>query len=181
LLGEPVLVRLPAELWRAWLNDPYVLDRFHAKQYVRRPDQCWHWTGAISSTGHGSFRAASLPGPSRRGTVPAHLFAYQHAYGVISRLGWSDAEDPVVCHRCDEAGCTNPRHLRLGIGVETRAEWTARRNNPSGPLADIRGAAGRARALARAIRDGRKRGCSIEQIEELIAAAARKGMPWTLW
>jgi hypothetical protein len=29
----------------------------------------------VSSTGHGSFRAASLPGPTRRGTVPAHLFA----------------------------------------------------------------------------------------------------------
>jgi hypothetical protein len=69
----------------------------------------------------------------------------------------------------------------LGTAVENRAEWAARRNNPSGPLADIRGAAGRARALARTIRDGQEHGYSTEQIEELIAATARIGMPWTIW
>ncbi|MEV6013494.1 HNH endonuclease [Streptomyces sp. NPDC051976] len=68
------------------------------------------------------FRAASLPGVSRKGTVPAHLFAYQLAYGVIPRLGWSDSNDAVLCHRCDEAGCTNPAHLFLGTAAENRAE-----------------------------------------------------------
>jgi hypothetical protein len=69
--------------------------------------------GGVSSTGQGSFRAASLPGPSRRGTVPAHLFAYQLAYGVIPRLGWSGAEDAVISHQCDFAGCTSSGHTMV--------------------------------------------------------------------
>ena len=92
----------------------------------------------MSSTGHGSFRAASLPGPTRRGTVPAHLFAYQLAYGVISRLGWSTTNDVMICHQCDFAGCTNPAHMRLGTNTTNRAEYIARRRNLASPLADVR-------------------------------------------
>ncbi|MFF3468764.1 hypothetical protein ACWCQN_41775 [Streptomyces sp. NPDC001984] len=73
LLGHPTPIRLPAELWLYWLTDKAVVARFEAKHYIRSPTRCWPWLGAVSSTGHGSFRAASLPGPSRRGTVPAHL------------------------------------------------------------------------------------------------------------
>ncbi len=53
---------------------------------------------------------------------------------------WSDAEDPVLCHRCDSHGCVNPHHLRLGIAAENRAEWAHRRRDLGGPLADVRGA-----------------------------------------
>jgi hypothetical protein len=111
LIGPARPVRLPAELWRTWLADPNIVARFEAKRFRLSPDTCFPWLGAVSSTGHGSFRAASLPGRSRRGTVPAHLFAYQLAHGVVPRLGWSSEDDPVVCHRCDSHGCTNPDHL----------------------------------------------------------------------
>ncbi|GAB2900950.1 hypothetical protein GCM10027074_78330 [Streptomyces deserti] len=181
LLGEPIPIRLPAELWRAWLKNEDVVARFEAKRYVRSTDRCWPWRGAVSSTGHGSFRAASLPGPSRRGTVPAHLFAYQLANGVIDRTGWTAAEDPVVCHTCDFHGCTNPCHLRLGTAAENRAEWSLRRGNPHGPLADTRGAAGRTRAIAQAIRAGLRAGEPAEQIEHRIQAAEEAGLPLTLW
>ena len=181
LLGEPIPVRLPAELWRAWLSDEDVVARFEAKRYARSAHQCAPWLGAVSSTGHGSFRAASLPGPSRRGTVPAHLFAYQLAHGVIDRTGWTAAEDPVVCHACDFHGCTNPAHLRLGTAAENRVEWSLRRGNPRSPLADTRGAAGRTRAIAEAIRAGLCAGDSAEQIEHRIQAAEEAGHPLTLW
>ncbi|REH20579.1 HNH endonuclease [Streptomyces sp. 2114.2] len=181
LLGEPIPVRLPAGLWRAWLSDEDAVARFDAKRYVRSANQCTPWLGAVSSTGHGSFRAASLPGPSRRGTVPAHLFAYQLAHGVIDRTGWTGTEDPVVCHTCDFHGCTNPAHLRLGTAAENRAEWSLRRGNPHGPLADTRGAAGRTRAIAEAIRAGLRAGESTEEIEHYIQAAEEAGLPLTLW
>jgi hypothetical protein len=93
-------------------------------------------------------------GPTRRGTVPAHLFAYQLAHGVIPRLGWSSAEDAVLCHQCDFAGCANPAHMRLGTTTTNRIEYMARRKNLASPLADVRGAAGRTRAVAAAIRTG---------------------------
>jgi hypothetical protein len=181
LLGQPVPVRLPAELWRSWLASPAVVTRFEAKRYVRRDEQCWPWLGAVSDTGHGSFRAASLPGVSRRGTVPAHLLAFQLVHGVIPRLGWSDAEDPVLCHRCDSHGCVNPHHLRLGTAAENRAEWTHRRRDLGGPLADVRGAAGRTRAIARAIRTSLSLSEAPELIEERIRLAELDGLPLTLW
>lgn len=84
--GQPRPVRVSAESRRAWLNDPHVTARFEAKRYRRRYRQCRPCLGAVSSTGHGSFRAASLPGRSRRGTVPAHLLAFQLAHGAIPRL-----------------------------------------------------------------------------------------------
>jgi hypothetical protein len=152
LIGQPRPIRVPEQRWRSWLCDPVVVARFEAKRYKRPNGLCWPWIGGVSSTGHGSFRAASLPGPSRRGTASAHLFAYQLAYGVIPRLGWSGAEDTVICHHCDFAGCTNPTHMRLGTNATNKADYFARRNDLAGPLADVRGAAGRTRAIAAAIR-----------------------------
>nr|WP_084724760.1 HNH endonuclease [Streptacidiphilus melanogenes] len=181
LLGQPAAVRLPAELWRSWLDSPIVVARFEAKRYVRRDSRCWPWLGAVSDTGHGSFRAASLPGVSRRGTVPAHLFAYQLIHGVIPRLGWSESEDPVVCHRCDSHGCVNPHHLRLGTAAENRAEWARRHRDPSGPLADVRGPVGRTRAIAQVVRTGLSLGESPALIDARILTVEREGLPLTLW
>ena len=128
-----------------------------------------------------AFRAASLPGPSRRGTVPAHLFAHQLEYGVIPRLGWSGADDAVLCHQCDFAGCVNPHHLRLGTNAVNRTEYHLRRRNVASPLADVRGQAGRTRAIAAAIRAGLVHGDDPGRIEERIGGAEAAGLPLTLW
>ena len=181
LIGHPRPIRVPERRWRSWLHDPTVVARFESKRYKRADDQCWVWIAAVSSTGHGSFRAGSLPGPTRRGTVPAHLFAYQLAYGVIPRLGWSSAEDAVLCHQCDFAGCTNPAHMRLGTNTTNRIEYVTRRNNPAGALADVRGAAGRTRAIAAAIRTGLANNENAAGIEKRIRAAEIAGVPLTLW
>ena len=181
LIGQPRPIRVPERRWRSWLDDPAVVARFEAKRYKRANGLCWAWIGGVSSTGHGSFRAASLPGPSRRGTVPAHLFAYQLAHGVIPRLGWSGAEDAVICHQCDFAGCTNPAHMRLGTNATNRAEYFARRKNVASPLADVRGAAGRSRAIAAAIRTGLEQQEDSGSIERRIRAAEIAGLPLTLW
>lgn len=181
LIGQPRPVRIPQRRWQMWLEDPLVVERFEAKRYRRPNPLCWIWIGAVSSTGHGSFRAASLPGRSRRGTVSAHLFAYQLAHGIIPRLGWSGIDDAVICHRCDFAGCTNPAHMSLGSNSQNRAEYIARRNNPTSPLADIRGPAGRARAIATAIRAGLTCNEDIGTIEARIRDAEAAGLPLTLW
>ena len=181
LIGQPRPIRVPERRWRSWLDDPTIVARFDAKRYKRADGLCWVWIGAVSSTGHGSFRAASLPGPTRRGTVPAHLFAYQLAYGVIPRLGWSGVEDAVICHQCDFAGCTNPAHMRLGTQTTNRAEYFARRRNLASPLADTRGAAGRSRALADAIRTGLGDNDDAAGIERRIRVAEAAGFALTLW
>ncbi|MFA7513269.1 MAG: hypothetical protein WCZ29_22565 [Mycolicibacterium vanbaalenii] len=181
LLGQPTAVRVPEKRWRTWLADPMTVARFESKRYRREDDRCWVWMGAVSSTGHGSFRASSLPGPTRRGTVSAHLFAYQLAYGVITRLGWSDTHDEVICHHCDFAGCTNPEHMHLGTNATNRHEYLARRGNLASPLADVRGAAGRTRAIASAIRIGLALNEDAPTIERRIRDAEAAGRPLTLW
>ncbi|QXF84260.1 hypothetical protein HBA53_25445 (plasmid) [Rhodococcus pyridinivorans] len=181
LIGQPQPIRVPERRWRSWLDNPTVVARFEAKTYRRPGGRCTVWLGSVSSTGHGSFRAASLPGPSRRGTVPAHLFAYQLEYGVIPRLGWSGADDTVLCHQCDFAGCVNPAHMRLGTNAVNRTEYHLRRRNLASPLADVRGPAGRIRAVAAAIRTGWAHGDAAADIEVRIRAAETAGLPLTLW
>jgi hypothetical protein len=139
------------------------------------------WMGAVSSTGHGSFRAASLPGPTRRGTVSAHLFAYQLTHGVIPRQGWSGTEDTVICHQCDFTGCVNPAHMRLGTHAVNRFEYLTRRRNLASPLADVRGAAGRTRAIAAEVRAGLANHEGSASIEARIWKTELAGLPLTLW
>ena len=109
--------------------------------------------------------------------MPAHLFAYQLAYGVIPRLGWSGVEDAVICHQCDFAGCTNPAHMRLGTQATNRAEYFARRENPANPLADVRGAAGRTRSIAAAIRTGSANHEDAVSIERRILMPKPRAFP----
>jgi hypothetical protein len=72
-------------------------------------------------------------------------------------------------------------HLRLGTAAENSAEWSQRRRDPSSPLADARGAAGRARAIAATIREGLEAGEDAGIIEQRITAAIAAGAPLTLW
>ncbi|WP_411143139.1 hypothetical protein [Streptomyces sp. x-80] len=181
LIGEPSPVRIPAVAWTAWLADDSVRTRYWAKVHrTSSTSDCWFFFGGISSTGHASFRAASLPGLTRRGTVPGHLYGYQLAHGVIPRLGWG-TDSPTVCHTCDSHSCQQPVHLRLGTPAENRAEWLARRRNPSSPLADLRGPAGRSRAIGEAIRTGRANGETEAEIALRIRTAAAAGRPLSLW
>lgn len=113
--------------------------------------------------------SGNLPDPGRRGTVPRTQRGHTPARLVRCRRS-------VVCHQCDSHGCTNPGHLRLGTNTENRAEWAARHRNPTGPLADVRGAAGRTRAIAEAILAGLTRGESTQMIEQRIARL-RRGIP----
>ncbi|MFE7118543.1 hypothetical protein ACFU99_24315 [Streptomyces sp. NPDC057654] len=181
LVGEPSPVRIPAVEWAVWLADEAVRSRYWAKVHrTSTASGCWFFFCGISSTGHASFRAASLPGRTRRGTVPGHLYGYQLAHGVIPRLGW-DQESPTVCHTCDNHSCQQPEHLRLGTPKQNRTEWLARRRDPGSPLADLRGPAGRSRAIGAAIRAGRAGGESEAEIALRVQTVITAGRPLSLW
>ncbi|GAA2250650.1 hypothetical protein GCM10010232_43240 [Streptomyces amakusaensis] len=179
LLGEPTPVRIAAVEWAAWLADESVRARYWAKVHRNPLTGCWFFTGGISSTGHATFRATSRPGRTRRGTVPGHLYGYQLAHGVIPRLGWGT--DLTVCHTCDSHSCQQPAHLRLGTAAENRAEWVARRRDPGSPLSDLRGPAGRSRAIGAAIRAGLARDETENEIAARVRATIAEGRPLSLW
>lgn len=160
---------VPVVIWRMLLKDADTRRRYTARVHQRGPDQCWYWLGAISSTGHGKLRASSRAcGVSR--VVTAHVYGYQLASGPLeARPG----DDPVISHKCDEAACQNPAHWRLCTRAENTIEYVERRRWAGGPLADIRGAQGRAIAVRDAILTARSSGADIEAA---IAAALADGL-----
>ena len=173
-LAAPIAAaEVDAAMWQAWLADQDTRQRFEALVYQRGPDQCAYWIGAISSTGHGKFRAGSraragagLAAPSR--IVTAHMYAYQLGHGVIEA---PLAGQVVIRHSCDETSCQNWDHLLVGTQPENVWDYRARRGREDGPLADRRGARSRATAIRQAILTARRSGADIEEaLQQAIAA-----------
>jgi hypothetical protein len=65
----------------------------------------------------------------------------------------------------------------LGTRKDNAADYTARKNNPLGPLADRRGPAGQARAIRDAILHAQAHGACSEAVEKAIKRAMGAGMP----
>ena len=170
-----VTAQADAGMWLTWLADEDTRRRYEALVYRRGPEQCAYWLGAISSTGHGKFRAGSRArarpeaGPSR--IVTAHVYAYQLDHGALPT---AEAGRVVIRHRCDETSCQNGRHLIIGTQPNNVWDYVARRGRESGPLADRRGARGRAVAIRDAILAARRAGTSIE---EALQRAIDAGIP----
>ncbi|MFI6541436.1 hypothetical protein ACIBHY_53915 [Nonomuraea sp. NPDC050547] len=164
---------VPSETWQVLVEHAPTRQRYRAKVCRRGDDACWPWWGAISDSGHGKLRAGSKPEGTSR-VVTAHVYGWQLHHGLIAaRAG----EDLVVAHACDEAACQNPRHWRLVERYINNAEYTARRARAEGPLADVRGAGGRARAVAHAIGAARRAGSDVEAAILAAQAAGVGGAP----
>jgi len=157
-------------LWETWLAQKATTARFTAKVHHRDPDACWFWIGALSSDGHGRLRVGSRPAGTSW-VVTAHVFAYQHAHGLCVERLMSD--DVVIRHRCDEASCQNPGHLLIGTAADNTGDYRLRRYRIGGPLADLRGTAGRAIAIRHAILAALAHGPAATEVA--LAAATRAG------
>lgn len=159
---------VPSEVWTALLAHQATRARYQAKIHVRGAKECWFWLGAISDTGHGKLKASRAGGPSV--VVTAHAYGYQAANGIIApRPG----EDLVIGHRCDESSCQNPAHWELIERAQNDADYRVRRWRRSGPLADVRGAHGRAVAVRAAILAALAEG---QDVEAAIAEASAAGL-----
>jgi hypothetical protein len=175
LPAQAAAAEVDTAMWRAWLADPDTRRRHEALVYRRGPGQCAYWLGAISSTGHGKFRAGSRArarpetGPSR--IVTAHVYAYQLHHGVLPTAGTGQV---VIRHECDETSCENWEHLIIGSQPDNVRDYLTRRGREGGPLADRRGARGRAVAIRAAILAARRAGADIE---EAIQRAIDAGIP----
>jgi hypothetical protein len=169
---------LAAGEWAALIAHPPTRARYEARVHRRGPGECWYWLGAISDTGHGKLRAGSRAAGAAEAGEPPSRVVTSHALGFRIEFG-EPRGAALIAHRCDEASCHNPAHWRPADVASNTAEYAARRHG--GPLADQRGPAGRARAIATAIRSALRAGASPAGIDAAIGEASAAGMPLALF
>lgn len=93
-------------------------------QFVDKSGVCYLWTGGTDSHGYGRFYA----GPER-GTIPAHVFAWEQANGRRVKPGMD------VCHHCDTPSCVTSRCLFEGTRAENMQDMAAKVRGAQGEAA----------------------------------------------
>jgi hypothetical protein len=90
---------------------PRLTRRF--EDFIDKSGECWEWTGAKNRGGYGIWSKGGNQGL-------AHRFSLQ---AVVP------CPDPALfaCHRCDNPGCVNPRHLYWGTIRDNTDDMLARR------------------------------------------------------
>lgn len=78
-------------------------------KHTEKTDTCWNWTACKDHKGYGIIR---IDGKNRA----THRVSYELFKGKIPK--GKGYHGTCVLHSCDNPGCINPEHLRLGTNRE---------------------------------------------------------------
>lgn len=88
-------------------------ERFLKK--VKKTLGCWEWTANKDFSGYGTFRVGNK-------IKKAHRVAYMLYVGEIPK-------GKNVCHKCDNPGCVNPKHLWIGTQQENMIDCVKKKRH----------------------------------------------------
>ncbi|MFB7677867.1 hypothetical protein ACFC26_41355 [Kitasatospora purpeofusca] len=158
--------------WSVLVADEGLRRRYEAKVDRRRDEDCHYWLGAISSSGHGKLKAGKTDAGAAR-TVSAHVLGYAIEHGAQAVTGVE-----VIRHTCDSPSCCNPRHWMPGTRQDNVLDYASRSTIAGNALDDVRGAAGRARAIRDAILAARAADADVGAAIERAIISGQPGGAW---
>lgn len=111
---------MTAEEMNILAGDEETLTRFWNKihiPYPNDPDACWEWTAYRDKDGCGKF-SLMVNGKHKGKRAPRLMWILEHDQDIPEGLQ--------VQHTCDDEGCTNPKHLKLGTHKDNAMDRKAR-------------------------------------------------------